>query len=104
MHGYEHSFTWAYILYVIAIIFVIVAAIFAIWFFSLDASDDDRDQNRDHGKRRDTRKDTLDKFRISQLFFLGAISVILISIFSGARQASYYAMEHNLIGPKMHSP
>ena len=100
MHYESNGFTFSYVLFIISVILFVIGVIFAVWSFSLDQSEDhhhDKEQRRD---RRD-RRDTVDKFRIGALFFLGAISLTLISMYMGARGASQYAMQHNLLGAKM---
>nr|QBK93722.1 MAG: uncharacterized protein LCPAC406_00360 [Pithovirus LCPAC406] len=93
MHYESGGFTFSYVLYVIAIILFIIAVIFAIWFFSLDNQDD-----KHHHQDREQRKDAIDKARISELFFLSAIAVVLIAIYAGASTGARYAMKHSLLG------
>nr|QBK92618.1 MAG: uncharacterized protein LCPAC401_02560 [Pithovirus LCPAC401] len=96
MHYESGGFTFSYILYVIAIILFIIGIIFAIWFFSLENQDD-----KHHHQDREQRKDAIDKSRISGLFFLSAISIVLIAMYAGAAAGARHALKHKLLGANM---
>nr|QBK92990.1 MAG: uncharacterized protein LCPAC403_01240 [Pithovirus LCPAC403] len=83
------GFTFSYVTYVIAIILFIVAVVFAVWYFSLE--------NNDNEKRRDI----IEKKNTAELFFLGAIALVLVALYSGARSAAMYGMENNLFDGKV---